>query len=98
MLAERGALCLEVSVEEARDIVWTLSSLAVHDLLVVERSWNRERYEAWLSAAITAALFAHRIGRRARVRPPPSLWTLIWTPIRDASLVSCISSCPGARG
>lgn len=60
MLAERGALRHDVSFEEARDIVWTLSSLAVHDLLVVERGWTYERYEAWLSAAITGALL--RIG------------------------------------
>jgi AcrR family transcriptional regulator len=56
MLAERGALRAEVPLEEARDIVWTLCSLAVHDLLVVERGWTYERYEAWLSAAITGAL------------------------------------------
>jgi AcrR family transcriptional regulator len=56
MLAERGALRPGLSFEEARDIVWTLSSLAVHDLLIVERGWTYERYEAWLSAAITGAL------------------------------------------
>jgi len=56
MLAERGALRPDVSFEEARDVVWTLSSLAVHDLLVVERGWTYERYEAWLAAAITGAL------------------------------------------
>jgi hypothetical protein len=60
MLAERGALRPEVSFEEARDIVWTLSSLAVHDLLVVGRGWTYERYEAWLSAAITGALLEIR--------------------------------------
>lgn len=56
MLAERGALRHDVSFEEARDIVWTLSSLAVHDLLVLDRGWTYERYEAWLSGAITGAL------------------------------------------
>jgi len=56
MLAERGALRPDVSFEEARDVVWTLSSLAVHDLLVVERGWTYERYEPWLAAAITGAL------------------------------------------
>jgi hypothetical protein len=56
MLAERGALRPEVSFEEARDIVWTLCSLAVHDLLIVERDWTDDRYEAWLSAALVCAL------------------------------------------
>jgi AcrR family transcriptional regulator len=56
MLADRDALRPDISFEEARDIVWTLCSLAVHDLLVVERGWTYERYEAWISAAITGAL------------------------------------------
>jgi AcrR family transcriptional regulator len=56
MLADRDALRPDISFEEARDIVWTLCSLAVHDLLVVERGWTDERYEAWISAAITGAL------------------------------------------
>jgi TetR/AcrR family transcriptional regulator, regulator of autoinduction and epiphytic fitness len=58
MLADRDALRPDISFEEARDIVWTLCSLAVHDLLVVERGWTYERYEAWISAAITGALLS----------------------------------------
>ena len=56
MLAERGALRRGLSVEEARDVVWTLCSLAVHDLLVLERGWSYERYEAWLADALVCEL------------------------------------------
>lgn len=56
MLAERRVLRPGVSVEQARDLVWTLCSLAVHDLLVVSRGWTSERYQEWLAAALTREL------------------------------------------
>jgi AcrR family transcriptional regulator len=56
MLAQRGALRLDLSVLEATDIVWTLCSLAVYDLLVLDRSWTAEQYEAWLATALTKSL------------------------------------------
>jgi AcrR family transcriptional regulator len=58
MLAGKGALRPGLSVEEGRDVVWTLCSLAVHDLFVVERSWTSERYLEWLRVAITHALLS----------------------------------------
>jgi hypothetical protein len=33
LLADRGVLRPGLSAEEARDLLWTLNSLAVHDLL-----------------------------------------------------------------
>ena len=56
LLGERGALRPGLSVEEARDVVWTLCSLAVHDLLVIERGWSYERYEAWLANSLICEL------------------------------------------
>jgi AcrR family transcriptional regulator len=55
-LAQRGVLRRERTTAEASDIVWTLSSLAVYDLLVVDRGWTAERYQAWLVAALTREL------------------------------------------
>jgi AcrR family transcriptional regulator len=52
MLAERGALRSGLSFEAARDVVWTLCSLAVHDLLVLERGWTPQDYGEWLAASI----------------------------------------------
>jgi hypothetical protein len=55
-LAERGSLRADRSLEEATDVAWTLCSLAVHDHLVVDRGWTAERYEAWLTAALSSEL------------------------------------------
>jgi AcrR family transcriptional regulator len=56
MLAGRGALRPGVTVEDGRDGLWTLTSLAVHDMLVVTRGWSAERYEQWLAEALAALL------------------------------------------
>ena len=56
LLADRGALRPDLSVEEARDLLWTLNSLAVHDLLVLQRGWSSERYRDWLADAMTREL------------------------------------------
>ena len=56
MLARRGRLRQGLSVDDARDVLWTLCSLAVHDLLVVERGWTSGQFQAWLTAALTREL------------------------------------------
>jgi AcrR family transcriptional regulator len=56
LLADRGVLRPGLSVEEARDLLWTLNSLAVHDLLVLQRGWSPERYRDWLAAALAREL------------------------------------------
>lgn len=58
MLASRGALRPGLSAVSAGDIVWTLCSLAVHDLLVIERRWSLRRYGDWLAAALKRELLA----------------------------------------
>jgi AcrR family transcriptional regulator len=52
MLAQRGALRPGLAVDVATDVLWTLSSLAVYDLLVLERGWTDDRYLAWLTSAL----------------------------------------------
>jgi AcrR family transcriptional regulator len=56
MLGERGALRPGLSVEDARDGLWTLASLAVYDMLVEARGWSAERYQAWLTESLAALL------------------------------------------
>jgi AcrR family transcriptional regulator len=58
LLAERGALRRGLSVDDARDVIWTLCSLAVHDALIVSRGWTYERYESWLAGALSRELLA----------------------------------------
>lgn len=56
LLADRGVLRPELPVQEARDLLWTLSSLPVHDLLVLRCGWSPERYRDWLAAALSREL------------------------------------------
>jgi AcrR family transcriptional regulator len=56
LLADRGALRPDLSVQEARDVLWTLNSHAVHDLLVIQRGWPPQRYRDWLAATLARAL------------------------------------------
>jgi hypothetical protein len=57
-LADGGVLGHGLSAEEARDIIWTLCSFAVHEMLVLERGWTVSRYETWLVATLDRALLA----------------------------------------
>jgi AcrR family transcriptional regulator len=59
-LADRGVLRADLSVEDARDVLWTLNSMAVHDLLVVQRRWPPERYRDWLAATLARTLLPDR--------------------------------------
>jgi AcrR family transcriptional regulator len=59
-LADRGALRPGMTVEEARDLLWTLNSMAVHDLLVLQRGWPPERYRDWLATTLARALLPDR--------------------------------------
>jgi AcrR family transcriptional regulator len=56
LLADRGALRPGLSVDDARDILWTLNSHAVYDQLVTQRGWPPDRYEAWLAHTLAHAL------------------------------------------
>jgi AcrR family transcriptional regulator len=56
MLADRGALRGDRTVEACTAIVWALCSLAVYDMLVLDRGWTDARFEAWLAASLTTEL------------------------------------------
>jgi AcrR family transcriptional regulator len=55
-LHDDGHLRRDVSFEEARDDLWTLNSVELYDLLVVQRGWEPERYGRWIAEAMSAAL------------------------------------------
>lgn len=55
-LAEAGGLRRALSVEEARDSLWTLISPEIYELLVVQRGWPKERYRDWITRAMIAEL------------------------------------------
>jgi len=55
-VAAHGPLKAGLTVPDAADVTWTLTSADVHRLITVERGWSRRRYERWLSDALIAAL------------------------------------------
>ncbi|WP_200215891.1 TetR/AcrR family transcriptional regulator [Micromonospora coerulea] len=57
-LAAAGGLRADLDPDRARDIVWTLISPEVYELLVGDRGWSPDEYEQWLAQALTAALAA----------------------------------------
>ena len=60
LLVQGGCLPHGMTEGEARDILWTLTGRDVYRLLVGERGWTPDRYQAWLGDALVAALIAPR--------------------------------------
>ena len=56
LLHARGALRVGVSRAEARDVLWTLNSPELYELMVIRRGWSSRRYGRWVSQALKAAL------------------------------------------
>lgn len=55
-LDEGGHLRKGVSVNEARDVLWTHNSVELWDLLVNQRGWAYRRYGRWVGQQLVAAL------------------------------------------
>jgi hypothetical protein len=55
-LHDRGHLRPDVTIDDARDTLWTYNSAELYQLLVIERSWTPHHYGHWVAAALTAAL------------------------------------------
>jgi AcrR family transcriptional regulator len=55
-LADGGHLREDVSLGEARDVLWLHSSPELYDLLVFRREWSLARFEAFCASSMIAAL------------------------------------------
>jgi AcrR family transcriptional regulator len=55
-LREQGALRHGLSLEEATDVLWALTSYDLYRMLVVEQRWEPERYETWLAQLLAQHL------------------------------------------
>ncbi|MEO8571751.1 MAG: helix-turn-helix domain-containing protein [Chloroflexota bacterium] len=62
-LAARGALRDDVDADGAADMLFALTSLALHDILVVERSWSPDRYQELLTSSLIRALLPIDVSR-----------------------------------
>jgi AcrR family transcriptional regulator len=58
LLQSRRALRPELTVERARDILWTMNSAELYELLVEDRGWSLQRYGEWIASMLAAALLA----------------------------------------
>lgn len=55
-LLATGQVRSDLPLEDIRDILWTLTSIEVHDRLVVQRKWSPDDYIEWLTETITRLL------------------------------------------
>ncbi len=57
-LARSGALRADLHERDAADILHALASPEVYSLLVIDRGWSGDRYEAWLTTILSDQLLA----------------------------------------
>jgi AcrR family transcriptional regulator len=55
-LVETGQTRKGLSQDEIRDVLWTITSIEVHDRLVIQRRWSAEKYVEWLTDTIVRLL------------------------------------------
>ncbi len=55
-LADGGHLRAGLTVEDARDVLWTFISPQLWELLVVNRGWTPQHYAKWMAEMLAAAL------------------------------------------
>ena len=55
-LKEGGHLRPEISIDDARDVLWAYISAELYELLVIKRGWTPEHYSRWVADAVAAAL------------------------------------------
>jgi AcrR family transcriptional regulator len=65
-LADEGHLRPDVTVEEARDVLWLYSAPEVYELLVVQRGWSPDRLGAWVGETYVRALLPAETGDPTR--------------------------------
>jgi AcrR family transcriptional regulator len=63
-IAANGDLRNKMSVENAADIIWTVTSPDVHHLLRDQCGWDASQYQTWLHDTLASALLEGRTGRR----------------------------------
>ena len=55
-LREQGVLHPDLSIDEATDRVWAVTSYDIYRMLVVEQHWEPARYETWLAQLLIQQL------------------------------------------
>lgn len=55
-MIQEKSLAKGLTLQKARDILWTLTGRDVYRMLVVERSWTPDEYEKWLAQLLVKSL------------------------------------------
>ena len=58
-LISNGPLREGLTLEEAAETVWAITSGEVYTLLVKDREWSVEKYKQWLKDALTKLLIPY---------------------------------------
>ena len=58
LLAERGALRPDLTIQRAADLLWAICAQANYDALVNARGWSEQEYRDWLGDMLAAALLS----------------------------------------
>lgn len=61
-LMKEGWLAKDLSLERARDILWTLTGRDLYRMLVTERGWSSDAYEKWLRELLIQSLLKQERG------------------------------------
>lgn len=56
VLYKEGGIKKELSLTQARDILWALTGRDLYRLLVIERGWTADAYEIWLAEVLASSL------------------------------------------
>ncbi len=62
-LGSKQALRPNLTVVQATDLLWTIGSADVYQMLVVDRGWVPKQYEEWLASALVHSLLGRNQNR-----------------------------------
>jgi AcrR family transcriptional regulator len=58
-MAKEKSLSKNLSVNQARDILWVFTGRDMYRMLVIEQGWTSEEYEKWLAQLLATTLINH---------------------------------------
>lgn len=58
-MAKENSLSKNLSVNQARDILWVFTGRDMYRMLVIEQGWTSEEYEKWLAELLATTLINH---------------------------------------
>lgn len=59
-MVKGGYLSEGVTLQKARDILWSLTGRDIYRMFVIERGWTSDEYESWLSQTLRTALLKEK--------------------------------------